>query len=179
MGNVILCGPSGSGKGTLRKMLCEERSDIHVTVSCTTRAARPGEIDGRDYHFITRHRFMELQTRGAFLEWAEYSGELYGTPRSELLDGHVNLIEIEICGARQVKALSPEIPLIFVITPTIEDLRRRILTRGDVTPEKLEGRLQRAPEELREGIPLADFVIMNRDGQLARAYAQFKHVLSL
>ncbi len=181
-GLFVLSGPSGSGKQALTKKACEEMPDIHVTVSCTTRPQGEREIHGVDYYFTPRDEFVARVAAGDFLEWAEYSGDLYGTLRSEIKEGARNIVEIELRGARQIKDLYPEVPIAFVMTPTIEDLRRRIMGRPRaVSPEKLGLRMKRAAEEFVEGPQIADVLILNKDGEIgfARAFELFKLFLSL
>lgn len=179
---VIISGSSGSGKTQLIKKICEEkRNDIHLSVSCTTRAPRDGEVDGRDYHFVTHERFKELIAQDAFLEWVAYAGEFYGTLRKEVVPGRVTLLELELNGARKIKKIYPNTPLVFIMAPSLKNLQERISHRGKVPRKKLRTRMERAKEDLREGPMLADFVILNRDGLrgFARAFMQLNYVLSL
>lgn len=123
-----------------------------LSVSATTRFPRPGEADGVHYHFVTRERFQELVEAGGLLEWAEFAGNLYGTPRQPVLerleDGRPVVLEIELQGARQVRAAMPEARLVFLAPPSWDELVRRLTGRGTEPPEVVERRLQVAKEEL-------------------------------
>ncbi len=163
---VIISGPSGAGKGTLVDELVARVPGVRVSVSATTRPPRPGEVDGREYHFIGPERFQRHIEAGDFLEWAEVHGNRYGTLRSEverhIADGDIVVLEIDPQGARQVKAVMPEAVLIFITAPSFEELERRIRMRGAETDEQVRTRLDTAKREL----ALADeydFVIENDD----------------
>lgn len=123
-----------------------------LSVSATTRFPRPGEVDGVHYHFVTRERFQELVEAGGLLEWAEFAGNLYGTPRQPVLerleDGRPVVLEIDLQGARQVRAAMPEARLVFLAPPSWDELVRRLTGRGTEPPEVVERRLQVAKEEL-------------------------------
>lgn len=123
-----------------------------LSVSATTRFPRPGEVDGVHYHFVTRERFQELVEAGGLLEWAEFAGNLYGTPRQPVLEhleaGRPVVLEIDLQGARQVRAAMPEAQLVFLAPPSWDELVRRLTGRGTEPPEVVERRLQVAKEEL-------------------------------
>src|SRR3982751_4415283 len=148
----VITGPSGVGKGTLIRTLRERCPEIELSVSATTRAPRPGEADGVDYHFLDDAEFERLVGEGAFVEQARYSGRRYGTLRSELerrtAEGHPVVLEIEVQGARQVRESMPEAVQIFIAPPSEEALRTRLIGRGDTSPEDMEARLQVAHDEL-------------------------------
>ena len=148
----MITGPSGVGKGTLIRGLLERVPELELSVSATTRAPRPGEEDGRDYHFLTEEEFERRVAAGDFVEHARYSGNRYGTLRSELerrtQAGHPVLLEIEVQGARQVAQTMPEAVRIFIAPPSDEALRNRLVGRGDTAPEDIEARLATAREEL-------------------------------
>ena len=144
------------GKGTLIKGLLDRRNDLTLAVSATTRPPRPGEEDGRDYHFLSPEDFDRRVTEGEFVEHAEYAGNRYGTLRSELeKPGAGTVLEIDVQGARQVRETLPDAVRIFVEPPTVEDLGRRLTARASDTPEQIERRLQAARDELaaREEFP--------------------------
>jgi guanylate kinase len=137
------------GKGTLIRLLLDRFPDMALSVSATTRSPRPGEEDGVDYHFLTQEQFQERIDRGDFLEWAEYAGNRYGTLRSELdRDACPLVLEIEVQGARQVRARVPEAISVFIAPPSEEALRTRLVGRGSDEPEQVEKRLAVAREEL-------------------------------
>jgi guanylate kinase len=151
---VVLSGPSAVGKSTLVRCLRERIPDLHFSVSATTRAPRPGETDGVDYHFVTPGRFQELIDDGALLEWAEIHGGLHrsGTvahPVREAVEaGHPVLIEVDLAGARAVKRAMPEAITVFLAPPSWEALEARLIGRGTETPEVIERRLSTARTEL-------------------------------
>jgi guanylate kinase len=148
----VITGPSGVGKGTLIRLLRERVPDLALSVSATTRAPRPGEEDGVDYHFLSDDEFARRVDAGEFVEWAEYSDRRYGTLRSELqrhLDaGNPVVLEIELQGARQVRAAMPEAVQIFIEPPDEEALKDRLVGRGTDDPEAIDRRLRVAAQEL-------------------------------
>jgi guanylate kinase len=150
----VISAPSGGGKGTIIKKLLELRPELVYSVSATTRLKRDGEIDGISYFFITRKQFTDMVNHGEFLEYAEYVGEYYGTPKSpvysNLVKGKDVILEIEIQGAKQVMAAEPEAISVFIIPPDMDELERRLRNRGTDTEEKLAARLERARKELSE-----------------------------
>ena len=147
----VITGPSGVGKGTLIRTLRERLPELELSVSATTRSPRPGEVDGRDYRFLSDDEFERLVQDGAFVEHAQYSGRRYGTLRSELERrteaGSPVVLEIEVQGARQVAEAMPEAVRIFIAPPSEEALRARLVGRGD-THEDLDARLETARAEL-------------------------------
>jgi guanylate kinase len=155
----VITGPSGVGKGTLIRELLGRVPGLELSVSATTREARSGERDGRDYHFLDPEEFERRVEAGEFLEHATYSGNRYGTLRSEverrLAAGHSVVLEIEVQGARQVSAAMPEAVLIFIAPPTAGALRARLEGRGTDSAEAIERRLRTAELELeaREEFP--------------------------
>ncbi len=160
----IVSAPSGAGKTTLVRGLLERDPQIGLSVSHTTRAARPGEVDGVAYHFVSIDTFNAMRAAGDFIEWAHVHGNFYGTSRRWLEErlgaGHDVLLEIDWQGAQQVRALFPEAVSIFILPPSFEALAQRLTGRGSDAPEVIERRLAAAREEighLRE----FDFVIIN------------------
>ncbi|HEY1449458.1 MAG TPA: guanylate kinase [Solirubrobacteraceae bacterium] len=148
----VITGPSGVGKGTLIRGLMERHPQLELSVSATTRGPRPGEQDGVDYHFLTRDEFDRRVAEGQFVEHADYAGRSYGTLRSELerrVDaGTPVVLEIEVQGARQVRAAMPEAVQVFIAPPSLDALRTRLIGRGTDDAEEVERRLQVAEEEL-------------------------------
>lgn len=151
---VVLSGPSAVGKSTIVRCLRERIPDLHFSVSVTTRAPRPGEVDGVDYSFISADRFQQLIDDGALLEWAEIHGGLHrsGTPAQPIREataaGHPVLIEVDLAGARAVKRAMPEALTVFLAPPSWEALESRLTGRGTETPEAIARRLATARDEL-------------------------------
>jgi guanylate kinase len=143
----VITGPSGVGKGTLIRTLLERVPQLQLAVSATTRAPRPGEVDGVDYHFLSDLDFDRRVLEGDFLEHANYSGRRYGTLKSEL-DKRDVVLEIEVQGARQVAKEMPEAVRIFIAPPSEDELRVRLIGRGHETPEQIDARLAVAKAEL-------------------------------
>jgi guanylate kinase len=160
----VITGPSGVGKGTLIRGLMERLEQLELSVSATTRAPRPGEQDGVDYHFLTREEFDRRVAEGDFVEHADYAGRSYGTLRSELearvRAGTPVVLEIEVQGARQVRAAMPEAVQVFIAPPSLEALRTRLIGRGTDDAEEVERRLQVAEEEL-AAQPEFGYVVVN------------------
>jgi guanylate kinase len=149
----VITGPSGVGKGTLIRELCRRIPDLELSISATTRSPRKGEEDGVDYHFLSPEDFESRREAGEFLEWAEYSGNRYGTLRSEVERrtdrGAPVVLEIEVQGARQVRDTEPEAIRIFIEPPSPETLRERLVGRGTDDPDVIEMRLAEAKKELK------------------------------
>lgn len=148
----MLSGPGGVGKSTVSDYLRRNSSEIWVSVSATTRAPRPGEVEGVDYFFRSEEEFKKLIDEGEFLEWAHFAGNYYGTPKQAVVNaisgGLTVLLEIEISGARQVRAAAEGAYLVFLAPPSISELERRLLGRGTDTPERAAERLEIAQEEM-------------------------------
>lgn len=148
----VITGPSGVGKGTLIAALRERIPELELSVSATTREPRPGEVDGEAYHFLDPAEFSRRVGAGEFLEYADYSGNRYGTLRSEVerrvSDGHPVVLEIEVQGARQVRDAMPEAVQVFIAPPGLDSLRARLRGRGTDTPEAIAARLEVAAGEL-------------------------------
>lgn len=163
---IVFTGPSGVGKGTLLRALCQRYPNLYVSVSATTRAPRPGEIHGKDYFFLKRDEFQSLIAQGEFLEWAEFAGNLYGTLKSplarEIDAGHWVILEIELEGARQVREAFPDALQLFVLPPSLRELEHRIRQRGQDNDEAIQQRLQRAEVEI-QAAPEFDIQIVNDD----------------
>ena len=176
---IVISGPSGSGKSTVVNKAIRGRDDMCFSTSVTTRSPRPGEVDGKDYYFIDPQRFREMVEQGELLEHAEYVAHSYGTPRAfveQKLDAGLNVIlDIEVQGARQVREKMPEAVLIFIVPPSLDELRRRLENRGTDAPDVIEARLLRASEELKEA-ELYDYLIINDD--LETAAGEFSSILT-
>ena len=160
----IICGPSGVGKGTVVSRLMEEDPTLYFSVSATTRAPRAGEADGVHYHFLTRETFQEWIGAGDFLEYAQYVGNFYGTPRryvDEAMDqGRDVLLDIEIQGAEQIHRKRPEAVRIYIAPPSWEELERRLTGRGTEDAEKVRARLARGREEFAAAKDF-DYLVIN------------------
>ncbi len=170
---TVLSGPSGVGKGTVVARVRELYPHIWVSVSCTTRPSRPGETDGVEYHFVDRDEFARMVQDGELLEHAEYAGNCYGTPREpveqRLAAGQPALLEIELQGARQVRASFPDAFLVFLAPPSWDELRRRLVGRGTEPNAHVATRLDRARVELAAEEEF-DAVVVNDD--VGRAAAE-------
>lgn len=163
---IIFAGASGVGKGTIMKRLLASSENYRLSISATTRSPRQGEQDGREYYFIDRERFEEMIADGGFLEYAEYVGNLYGTPRqavSDMLDQGIDVfLEIELKGFFQIKQSCPDCVSIFVVPPSMDELRARLTGRGTEPPEVIEARLRTAEEEIAHQ-ELFDHIVVNDD----------------
>ena len=174
---IVITGPSGVGKGTLIEQLLDRIPELELSVSATTREPRPGEVDGRDYHFLPPEEFRRRIEAGDFLEHASYSGNHYGTLREEverrLAEGRSVVLEIEVQGARQVRDAMPEAVLIFIAPPDEAVLRKRLEGRGTDSSEAIEQRLRTAEIEL-GARPEFPHVIVNDDLQNASSELEMR-----
>jgi guanylate kinase len=175
----ILSAPSGAGKTTLIKKLLKLFPDITLSVSCTTRARRPGETAGRDYHFVTEKHFAALRSRSGFAEWARVHGYFYGTPRAPLertiAQGRDILLDIDVQGARKIKRQYPDAVSIFVLPPSRRELEQRLARRGTDRKETIRKRLENARREIRE-IMRYDYAVENRE--LRRAVEEAEAIVT-
>ena len=169
----IVSGPGGVGKGTIVNALVDRDPRLWLSRSWTTRAQRPGERDTA-YVFTDRAAFERRIEEGGFLEWTNFLGNYYGTPLPEPHEGHDVVLEIEVDGARQVKALHPEAVLIFVLPPSREEQQRRLRGRGD-PEDKVDQRLQKAVDEEPVGLAIANHVVVNDD--LERTVAEMMDII--
>ena len=171
---IIISGPSGAGKSTIVRALMAQSPGAFFSVSATTRAIRPGEEDGVDYHFVTREAFQELIHTDGLLEWAEYVGNYYGTPAKPVLDkleqGFDVILDIESRGARQVMDKYPEAVSIFVCAPSFAELEKRLRDRGTNTEEDIQRRLIKGRSEC-EKADMYTYLIINDDREKAAAEA--------
>ncbi|MCH6268933.1 MULTISPECIES: guanylate kinase [Neobacillus] len=168
---IVLSGPSGVGKGTVRKeIFSQPDTAFEYSISVTTRKPRAGEVDGVDYFFRTREEFEEMIRHGKLLEYAEFVGNYYGTPvdyvRQTLDEGKDVFLEIEVKGARQVREKFPEGLFIFLMPPSLSELKNRIVTRGTETEDIIHNRMLTAREEI-EMMELYDYVVENDQVELA------------
>jgi guanylate kinase len=162
---AVISGPAGSGKTTLVEELTRAHPEsVRRAVTATTRLPRPGEIDGRDYHFLSRGKFEQMLSEGDFLEYNVFNGNYYGTPRQALLDdlarGGIVILVIDVNGAGAVRRFFPDAPYIFVIPPTPGELRRRLERRGTETAEDVGKRVSIAEREI-DSLPKYDFLVVN------------------
>jgi guanylate kinase len=161
---IVVSGPAGVGKGTVLSLVRQKNSDVVFSVSATSRHPRPGEIDGVNYFFVSRPQFERMIQENKLLEWVEYCGNYYGTPKEyveeQLRKGHIVILEIEVEGARNIKKQYPQCVSIFISPPSLDELKKRIVNRGTETPEVIERRMQRAQNELMH-ISEYDYVIVN------------------
>ncbi len=163
---LVVSGPSGAGKGTICKALLNKNDQIKLSVSATTRKPRNGEVHGVNYFFIEKEEFTKMIENGEFLEYAQIYDNFYGTPKAAIIEclekGQDVILEIEMQGARQIKEVYPEGVFIFVLPPSLEELKSRIVGRGTETQEEIEKRFSCAFEEINQ-IVNYDYFIVNED----------------
>ncbi len=168
---LVVSGPAGSGKGTVNRIL-RNTGDYVLAVSKTTRAPRPGEVDGSDYSFVSKEAFLAALEAKDFLEYNEYCGNFYGTPKSEtekiLAEGKNVILEIEVNGARQVKENCPDAVMVMLLPPSFAVQEQRLRGRATETEEKIISRLKQTKYEM-EQLPLYDYIVINGDGEAERA----------
>lgn len=161
---AVISGFSGAGKGTVMKALLERHDNYALSISATTRSPREGEVDGREYFFKTKEEFEQMIERDELVEYAQYVGNYYGTPRAyvetSLEEGKDVLLEIEIQGARKVREKFPEAVLVFITPPGAEELKKRLTSRGTESAEKIAARLSRAAQEAAR-MEDYDFILVN------------------
>ena len=170
---LIVSSPSGAGKTTLTRHLLQQFPKLTFSISHTTRPPRPGEQDGRDYHFVDRDTFESMREAGRFAEWALVHGNLYGTSRDELdrarAQGCMGIVfDVDYQGARQLRASFPEAVGVFILPPSVQELHRRLVRRGADEPNVIERRYRKARLEI-EHYPFFDYLVVNEDLDHARA----------
>jgi guanylate kinase len=175
---LVISSPSGAGKTSLSRRLVADHSDLDLSISCTTRSARPGEADGREYHFIDRAAFDQGVADNSFLEWAEVHEHRYGSPAVPVMQalsaGRNVLFDIDWQGARRIAASAPEdVVRVFILPPTMADLKRRLHARAQDADDVIERRLGRSKGEIEKWTDY-DYVIVNQDFDLA--YAELAHI---
>ena len=175
---VVLAAPSGAGKTTLARMLVDRNDGVVFSISATTRPPRPGERDGRDYHFVDDATFARMIEKNELAEWAVVHGRRYGTPRGEITSaierGRTVVLDIDVQGARQVRKMFADSLLIFVLPPSADELARRLSDRASEEVGERRRRLVNAQREL-EAVAEFDYVVVNDD--LERAYTQIECIL--
>ena len=166
---IVVSGPSGVGKGTIVKTLVARREDVVESVSCTTRAPRAGEVHGREYYFLSKEEFLSRVQENDFLEYDEHFGNFYGTPKSfvrETLKTKSVILEIDVVGGLNAKKSFPDCLLVMIVPPSVEELKRRLISRNSETEEEIENRLSRLEYELSQKDKY-DFVIVNDEIEAA------------
>lgn len=176
---IVITGPSGVGKGTIVKLLLAKNSQIFLSISATTRLPREGEINAKDYYFLSRVQFEQMIANHELLEWAEYAGNYYGTPKLPVLEkiaqGNIVILEIEVLGANQVKKSFPSATRVFILPPCVEELEKRLRNRGTDTPEVITKRLTKAREELAVSHEF-DYQVVN--DTLDKAMTDLEHIIN-
>jgi len=174
----VVSSPSGGGKGTIIRHVLDVVENLSYSVSYTTRAPRQGEVDGREYFFVNQRSFEEMVAAGEFLEWACVHGKLYGTAKNQVIEetnaGSDIILEVDVQGAASVRQLLMDSVSIFILPPSYEVLKKRLIARGTDSPEELEVRLRNAPDELKQ-YSAFDYVIIN--DEIDRASAQLASII--
>jgi guanylate kinase len=176
---LMIVAPSGAGKSSLVNALLKEDAGLKLSLSTTTRAPRPGEVDGKDYRFLTKEDFLQERDEGHFLEWAQVHGHFYGTSKpwieSQMQAGSDVVLEIDWQGAQQIRKLIPSVQWIFIFPPSIDALEERLRKRGQDDEETIQRRLAAAHVELMHA-PEADFIVVN--DSFDQALLDLKHILA-
>jgi guanylate kinase len=171
----VMSAPSGAGKTSISRALLARQPDLRQSVSFTTRAMRPGDVDGIDYHFVSRDQFDQMVAEGAFAEWAEVHGNRYGTAKATLQQasaaGQDILLDIDVQGAAQMRASGLDGVFIFILPPDMTELRQRLAGRGTDSPEVIDRRMRNAVSEIREAVHF-DYLVVNADLEQAIATVQ-------
>ena len=174
---IVLSGPSGVGKGTIAKRLVEKNKDMSLSISCTTRSPRDGEIDGREYFFIDKNEFLDKIEKDGFLEYSNHFENYYGTPKDfvmKKLENNDVLLEIDVNGGLNVKKSYPDALLIMILPPSLDELEQRLINRHTETLEKIKLRMQRIDYEL-EKTNLYDYSVVNDD--LEQAIIEIENII--
>jgi guanylate kinase len=178
---IVLSGLSGVGKDTVLEGLVKSKLPLAISVSATTRARRTNEVDGVNYRFISKAEFQKLIDNGELLEWANVYGNLYGIPkepvRKSLKNGKDVIVKIDVQGAATIRKICPQAVLIFLVTPYMEELEKRLKQRRTETAAELELRLKTAAEELQQ-IKMFDYVVVNRPGEIEKAVADIQAIIA-
>jgi guanylate kinase len=176
---LMIVAPSGAGKSSLVNALLKEDAGLKLSLSTTTRGPRPGEVDGKDYRFLTKEDFLQERDEGHFLEWAQVHGHFYGTSKpwieSQMQAGSDVVLEIDWQGAQQIRKLIPSVQWIFIFPPSIDALEERLRKRGQDDEETIQRRLAAAHVELMHA-PEADFIVVN--DSFDQALLDLKHILA-
>lgn len=174
----VVSAPSGCGKGTILDEVFKSNDNLYYSISATTRQPRPGEVNGVNYHFKTVDEFKDLIANDGFLEYAQFCDNYYGTPKAQVFEklesGADVILEIETKGALQVKKVYPDAVLIFILPPSVSELKRRLYKRGTETEEVIQKRVNEAIDEIKKS-PLYDYAMVNDD--LSDAIEDFIHIL--
>jgi guanylate kinase len=177
---VVISGPSGVGKDTIIERMSEIGHNHHFTVTATTRAPRPGEVEGVNHHFLSREEFQDLIRNNGLLEWAEVYGNYYGVPRQQVRDalasGRHVIIRVDVQGAKRVKELAPEALLIFIMPPSLDALRSHLATRGVNSGEEMEQRMESAEHEMRQA-QWFDYTVVNHEDELDIAVRRVTEII--
>lgn len=179
---ILVVGPTGSGKGTLIEHIQKLHPEIIFPVACTTRAMRPSDVEGREFFFITKEEFERRIAIGDFLEWAQYGGNYYGSPKDGVLpylaEGKILIDELDVQGARQVKAVIPadQLATIFIDAGSWDDLQRRVRARAPITEAELNKRKQRYEDEMSFKSE-ATYIVTNLEGEVGRAKEDFARMI--
>lgn len=176
---LVVSGPSGAGKGTVCKSLLEQQKDIMLSVSATTRAPREGELHGVNYYFLSKEEFQSMIDNNELIEWAAFCGNFYGTPKKKVEDalaaGKDVILEIEVQGAMQVRSMFPEAVFVFVLPPSMSELKNRIVGRGTETEEVIAERLKTAAWEFSH-IMKYDYILLN--DSVDKAVERFRSIIA-
>lgn len=175
---IIVAAPSGAGKSSFVERICTENPRLEDTVTFTTRAMRAGESQGHPYHFVSRSEFEALLAKDYFVEWAQVHTNLYGTPLEQIEKAWANhrciIMDVDVQGARTFKSKYPDAKTIFILPPSIDELRRRVIKRDGKVPEDLEVRMKNAEKEIKEASTF-DYQIVNDEFQAS--YLRFKKIV--
>ena len=178
---VVISGPSGVGKDSILMRMRDIGFPFHFVVTATSRAQRPGERDGYDYHFVSKERFEEMIVRGELLEWAEVYGHFKGIPKREvaqaLQSGRDVILRIDVQGAATIKRLAPDAVFIFLAPGSFEELHNRLQWRRTESPDQMEQRLAMARREM-DALDTFDYVVINREDHLDDAVGQIRNIMS-